>query len=518
MNEHSNTSGLRGSRLQDESGGNYSDRDMQALDSIPLLVWRSNADGSTEYLNKRWLHFTGMTMDEALGWKWSAAINPDDLPTLMQKWRQILASGRPGEAEARMRRFDGTYHWFLFQVEPFRSEAGTIIGWYGTNTNIEDRRRSEQQLRENEQNLRQLTETIPGMLWSATSHGEIDYCNSRLLDYTGFSAEEITGDNWIKLLHPDDVERVAEVWRSCVSSGTPYRVEVRTKHVRDGTYRWCETSAVPLMNEQGHILKWHGTVVDMHDWKQTQEDLRNTQAELAHVTRVVTMGELAASIAHEINQPLGSIVTNGETALRKLAACAPGTTGGTANCQELTRRMVADARRASAIIDRIRAVVSGRQTSFLPLSIGDVVEEAMAFLRHEMLFRGISISLESAGQLPSILGDRTQLQQVIVNLIVNAMQAMEETGGRRILIQTTQIEPENVYCAIEDSGPGVDPAAVPRLFDSFFTTKTHGMGMGLSITRSIVEAHGGQIRLETGAKLGGARFSFDLPANQARTQ
>lgn len=489
---------------------NYSDREMQALDSIPLLLWRSNADGFTEYLNNRWLHFTGMTMDQAIGWKWSAAIHPDDLPMLIQKWKHILASGTSGEAEARMRRFDGTYHWFLFQVEPFRSETGTIIGWYGTNTNIEDRRQSEQQLRENERNLRQLTETIPGMLWSATPDGEIDYCNSRLLDYTGFPAHEITGDNWIKLIHPDDVERAAGIWRSCVATGAPYRVEVRTKHVRDGTYRWCETRALPLLDEQGRILKWHGTVVDMHDWKQAQEDLRKTQAELAHVTQVVTMGELAASIAHEINQPLSSIVTNGETALRKLVGSEPdlGKFG------ELTTRMVADARRASAIIERIRAMISGRKAVFQPVSLEEIVEESLAFLKQEFLFRGISVSLDLAGQLPVVLGDRTQLQQVIVNLLVNAMQAMGEAGGRRILIQTTHPAPEAIYCAIEDSGPGVDPNALPRLFDSFFTTKANGMGMGLSITRSIIEAHGGQIRLENGSQLGGARFSFDLPTSE----
>lgn len=485
------------------------DRELQALDSIPLQTWRSRADGFTEYLNKRWLDYTGMTFDQALGWQWLAAIHPDDLPALSDTWGKVLTSGKPGEAEARMRRFDGVYRWFLFRAEPFQDESGAVAAWYGTNTDIEDRKHAEEKLRDSELNLRQLTETIPEMLWSATSDGAIDYCNTRLLDYTGFSAEEVKGDNWTKLLHPDDVSRAAQVWLSCVTTGAPYRVEVRTIHAADRTYRWCVTNALPLLDEQGRILKWHGTVVDMHDWKQAQEDLRNTQAELAHITREMTMGELAASIAHEVNQPLASIVTNGETGLRSLARPAPDVE----KVQELTKRMVADARRASEIIDRIRAIVTGRKAQLVRLSLEDIIDESMAFLKHEFQSRGISVSLNLATELPQIVGDRTQLQQVIVNLAINAMQAMADSGRRNIHVRTTLLAPETVCCAIEDSGPGVDSAAFPRLFDTFFTTKEAGMGMGLPISRSIIEAHGGRIRVENNSTLGGARFSFELPAN-----
>lgn len=487
------------------------DRELQALDSIPLQTWRSRADGFTEYLNKRWLDYTGMTFDQALGWQWLAAIHPDDLPALSDTWGKVLTSGKPGEAEARMRRFDGVYRWFLFRAEPFQDDSGAVAAWYGTNTDIEDRKHAEEKLRDSELNLRQLTETIPEMLWSATSDGAIDYCNTRLLDYTGFSAEEVKGDNWTKLLHPDDVSRAAQVWLSCVTTGAPYRVEVRTIHAADRTYRWCVTNALPLLDEQGRILKWHGTVVDMHDWKQAQEDLRNTQAELAHITREMTMGELAASIAHEVNQPLASIVTNGETGLRSLARPAPDVE----KVQELTKRMVADARRASEIIDRIRAIVTGRKAQLVRLSLEDIIDESMAFLKHEFQSRGISVSLDLATELPQIVGDRTQLQQVIVNLAINAMQAMADSGRRNIHVRTTLLAPETVCCAIEDSGPGVDSAAFPRLFDSFFTTKEAGMGMGLPISRSIIEAHGGRIRVENNSTLGGARFSFELPANGA---
>ena len=486
-------------------------QELRALDSIPLQIWRSRADGFTEYLNKRWLDYTGMTFDQAHGWQWLAAIHPDDLSALRDTWGKILASGKPGEAEARIRRFDGVYRWFLFRADPGQDENGAIEAWYGTNTDIEGRKQAEQKLRDSELNLRQLTETIPEMLWSANSDGAIDYCNTRLLDYTGFSAEEIKGDNWTKLLHPDDIDRASQVWLSCVKTGAPYRLEIRTMHAPSRTYRWCVTNALPVLDEKRRVLKWHGTVVDMHDWKQAQEDLRNMQSELAHMTRVMTMGELAASIAHEINQPLASIVTSGETSLRWLARPAPDF----AKVQELTQRMVADARRASEIIDGIRALVTGRKVQLIELSLEDVIEELMVFLKQELQSRSVSVALDLAAELPHIVGDRIQLQQVIVNLASNAMQAMAESDDRSILVRTTLSDPETVSCAIEDSGPGVDPATLPRLFDSFFTTKEAGMGMGLPISRSIIEAHGGQIRAENNSNLGGACFSFDLPANRA---
>jgi PAS domain S-box-containing protein len=490
----------------------HTNRELRALDSIPLQIWRSRADGFTEYLNKRWLDYTGMTLDQALGWQWLVTIHPDDLPGLRDTWGKALASGRPGEAEARMRRFDGIYRWFLLRAEPAHSKTGAVEAWYGTNTDIEDRKQAEQKLRDSELDLRKMTETIPEMLWSATADGAIDYCNARLLHYTGVSANDIKGDGWTKLLHPDDTGNAAKAWQSCVATGAPYRVEVRTIHAPDRTYRWCVTNALPLLDEQGRVLKWHGTVVDMHDWKQAQEDLRNTQSELAHLTRVMTMGELAASIAHEINQPLASIVTSGETGLRWLARPVPDFD----KVQELTKNMVADARRASEIIDRIRAVVAGRKVLLIQLSLEDIIEESMLFLKQDFQSRGISVSLDLAADLPQIVGDRTQLQQVIVNLANNAMQAMAESTDRSILVRTMLSDPETVCCAVEDSGPGVDPATLPRLFDSFFTTREAGMGMGLPISRSIIEAHGGQIQAENNSKLGGARFSFHLPAMSAR--
>jgi signal transduction histidine kinase len=225
----------------------------------------------------------------------------------------------------------------------------------------------------------------------------------------------------------------------------------------------------------------------------------------------MTMGELTASIAHELNQPLASIMTNGQTSLRWLGQ----PTLDVKKIQELTKRVVADAQRASKIIDRIRAMAIRRAPQQTLLSLGDLIEESMLFLRHEFQSRGVSVSFDLTPELPKVVGDRTQLQQVIVNLAINAVQAMGQSGGHNILVRTTLSDPDMVCCAIEDSGPGIEPKNLPRLFESFFTTKDTGMGMGLPICRSIIEAHEGHIRADNDSALGGARFSFALPANGA---
>jgi PAS domain S-box-containing protein len=208
-------------------------------------------------------------------------------------WQRILASAAPGEAEARFRCHDGTYRWFLLRTCPLEDETGAIIKWYGVNTDIEDPERAEQELRAGDLNLRQMAETIPEMLWSATPDGAIDYCNTRFLTYTGFSADDVVDDGWLHTIHPEDAARVAPIWVASVTSREPSRVEVRTYHAADQTYRWCAGSALPLLDQDGKILKWHGTSVDVHDWKQAQDNLRRSEAFLAEAQRLSSTGSFS---------------------------------------------------------------------------------------------------------------------------------------------------------------------------------------------------------------------------------
>ncbi len=369
-----------------------------------------------------------------------------------------------------------------------------------------------EQLHASELSLRRMTETIPGMLWSATPDGMIDYCNGRLLEYSGFAPHEVTGTNWIKLLHPDDVPRTMRVWLECVQSGAPYRVEVRTFFAAERTYRWCVTDALPLFDEQGNILKWYGTVVDMHDWKQAQEELRATQGELAHMARVMTLGELTASIAHELNQPLAGIVTNSNTCLRMLAGEPPNVAGA----NETVRRTIRDANRASDVIKRLRALFAKKEIAAEAVDLNEATREVLALCNADLERNQVAPRLELARDLPLVSGDRVQLQQVILNLIGNASDAMASVQDRpRELLIRTEIESaDSVRLTVQDNGVGFSVQDAERMFVAFYTTKTGGMGIGLSVSRSIIQSHHGQLWATPNSDHGSA-FAFRVPFSHA---
>ncbi|MFZ0732854.1 MAG: PAS domain-containing protein [Candidatus Sulfotelmatobacter sp.] len=474
------------------------------LQQIPVAAWTLRSDGTPDFANQKWLEYTGQVLDYVQSHPdgWMTAVHPEDREKASKSFWQGIRSGQGFTMEARFRRArDGAYRWHLNRAAALRDEEGNLLKFVGTSTDIED-------LKQSQENLRQMTETIPEMLWSATSKGAIDYCNSRLLDYTGFSAEEVIGNGWTKLLHPDDIEQAARMWMSSVTSGAPYRVEVRTFHAADRTYRWCVMNALPLLDQQEHILKWHGTVVDMHDWKQSQEELRVTQADLAHMTRATTIGELTASIAHEVNQPLSGIITNASTCLRMLAADPPNVEGA----RETVRRTIRDGNRASEVITRLRALFSRKSAMPQSMDLNEATREVIALSLGELHKNRVILRTELAQDLPLVTGDRIQLQQVISNLFRNASDAMSgvDDRPRELLIKTECDDGDRVRLSVKDAGVGFAPQATDKLFQTFFTTKSDGMGIGLSISRSIIEAHRGRL-WATPNNGPGVTFSFSVP-------
>ena len=477
------------------------------INTMPVLAWSAHPDGTVEFFNQRWLDYTGLLPEQAQGSGWAEAVHHDDLGRMTNYWQSMITTGIPGEIEARLRRADGDYRWFLFRADPMRDQAGAILKWYGTNTDIDDRKRAEEALRIRELNLLQITETIPEMLWSASPDGAIDYCNGRLLDYTGFSAEQVMRDGWVNLLHPDDLGPATKNWMSCVKSGAPYRVEVRAFHAANHTYRWCMTSARPLLDQQGRIVRWHGTVVDMHDWKQAQEELRHTQAELARMMRVTTIGQLAASIAHEVSQPLSGIIMNASTCLRMLNNEPPNVDGA----RETAQRTIRDGNRATDVVTRLRSLFSKKQISIEPVDLNEAAREVIALLAGELQKNRVIVQHQFNHHLPPVNGDRVQLQQVLVNLLRNASDAMVTVNDRpRQILIRTDTEDNQATVFVQDSGVGFDPETTDRLFQSFFTTKQEGMGIGLPLSRSIVEAHRGHL-WATSNDGPGATFAFSIP-------
>lgn len=377
---------------------------------------------------------------------------------------------------------------------------------------ITESKRAQEKLRQSELHLRQMTETIPEMLWSASPDGAIDYCNARVLDYTGLSGEEIMGSGWTTLLHPDDVEQASRQWMSSVSTGAPYRVEVRTLRAADRMYRWCVTSALPLLDEQGRILKWYGTIVDMHDWRAAQEDLRATQAELAHITRMMTMGELTASIAHEVNQPLAAIIASSDSCTAWLESDPPNLD----KARAATARTVQAATQASEIVQRTRAFFKKTSSPKVALGINEAIEEVVQLIHAEIVRKEVSLHTRLERYLPKVSGDRVQLEQVILNLMMNGMEAMAaaDCQPKQLVIQSALKQPDEVLVSVSDTGPGIPAEHMKKMFNAFFTTKADGMGMGLSISRSLIEAHGGRLWVAPNEPRG-AVFHFALPVHIA---
>ena len=484
-------------------------RELQAtLDSIPTLAWRSRTDGLAEYLNKRWLDYTGLSLEQALGWKWQAAIHPDDLAGLHAVWREMRATEKPGEVEARMRRFDGAYRWFLFRTEPVRDEAGAVVAWYGTNTDIEDRKRAERALQRSEAYSAEAQKLSLTGSFAWVIGSDDHFWSDETYHILGFDRSVKPAiDRIIERVHPDDRAIFQHELDRAMQGAQNHDYELRLL-MPDGQLKHLHVLAHCVTYQSGRA-EVVGALKDMTEATKSQEALHATQTALAHASRVATLGEISATIAHEVNQPLAAIITNGESSLRWLARSEPDL----AKVGELTKRVVADARRASEIIGRVRAMATRREPERTPLSLEDVIGESMVFLRHEFQSKNVSVSLDLAPALPQVVGDRTQLQQVVVNLAVNAVQAIAQAARRSILVRTMLSDPETVYCTVEDSGPGIDPTHLPHLFDSFFTTKDTGMGMGLPICRSIIEAHNGYMRVDNKSTLGGARFSFALPCH-----
>ncbi|MFL6283411.1 MAG: PAS domain-containing protein [Pyrinomonadaceae bacterium] len=681
---------------------------IRILNALAGLVWTALADGQIDFVNQRWCEYTGLSLEEARGWGWRAAIHPEDLPALLGRWRSILVSGEPGEMEARLLRFDGEYRRFLISSNPLLDAAGQVVKWYGVSTEIEDRRRAEEALRARELDFRLIVDSIPAPVSVTTPSGEVEALNQPTLEYFGKSFEELKGWKTSEVVHPDDlhqtvaaqaeaheaqlkaerelldlaqksaralafdwhIQQEVNVWspeqealyglRPGSFDGTfqgwkrlvyapdwhvllkaidhahetgVVAVEFRVQWP-DGSLHWLATNGRMFFDAQGEPFRMVGFTIDVTPRKLAEEDLRrseaflgeaqrlsstgsfswrvatnriawseqlyriyelevgapvtlelirtrvhpedltlyekmveqarnggddiewqyrllmpdrsikylhavarathdqdgeleyiaavqdvterrrseealgNLQSELAHVSRVATLGALTASIAHEINQPLSGIITNSSTGLRMLNADPPNVEGA----RETARRTLRDGNRASEVITRLRALFSKKEAATESVDLNEATREVIALSLSELRRSRVIPRLELANDLPHVTGDRVQLQQVILNLLRNALDAMDGVEDSRtpLVIRTERDGSERVRLSVRDAGVGFDPQMAGRLFDAFYTTKSDGMGIGLSVSRSIIESHQGRL-WATPNDGPGTTFSFSIP-------
>jgi PAS domain S-box-containing protein len=477
------------------------------INTIPTFIHVLGTDGSVLFVNQAVLDYTGLTLEDVYQEDYRARLfHPEDLKRLHEQRLAALKQAIPFELELRTRRNDGSYRWFLNRYSPLLDGQGRIDRWYAVSFDIEDHKRAidELQLRVNMMHL------IPAAVWSVTPDGTPDIVNQGWYDYTGQTPEYVQSNPnaWMATLHPEDGEQAGKVYWEGIRSGSGFTMEARFLRARDRTYRWHLNRAVPVRDSAGNISRFVGTSTDIEDLKAAHEELHNTRAALAHMTRVMTMGELMASIAHEINQPLAGILTNASTCMRMLSSDEPNLE----RALETVRRTIRDANRASEVITRLRALFAKKDTATEPVDLTEATREVIALCSSELQRKGTLLRSELASDLPVVVGDRIQLQQVILNLLTNASDAMLEVDDRprELLVMTELDEDGLVRETVRDSGVGFDPRDAEKLFTSFYTTKPQGMGIGLSVSRSIIQSHHGRIWavMNEGP---GATFSFAIP-------
>jgi PAS domain S-box-containing protein len=776
----------------------------RVVDAIPGLVWTALPDGYADFINQRWSDYTGLSIDEASGWGWHSAIHPDDMSQVLGAWRTILDSGKSREVEARLRRFDGEYRWFVFHACPLTDASGKIVKWGGINTDIEDRKQAEEALRASERRFRLIVDGLPTHVALSNAQCEFERANRCYMDYFGGTLEELKARGPVHSCHPDDRPAVIAARREAVATGRPYEIEARRLGA-DGLYRWFHMRHFPLRDEEGRIALWYLLQTDIDDrkraeallagekellervasggsirgaldalcrlveesaggchcsivlvdpkgmhleyvvapslppgfidsingrsvnvdsgpcamavflneqviaadlasetrWEQyawapmalahglracwstpfssaagkvlgafalyfeepktptplhqslierfthlasiavervqsdttlrrseailaqaqhlsstasfywrvatdeitwseeayrlfefdralpitnelvfsrihpedsaqlfemmdrarrgelvemayehrllmpdnsvkyvnmvfsgardqdgqleyiaavqditprrvSEEELGKARSELARVARASTLGALTASIAHEVNQPLSGIIINAGTCVRMLAGDPPNIDGA----RETAQRTIRDGNRAGAVIARLRALFAKTEPAIEALDLNDAAREVIALLRSELQRSRVVLRLDFAADLPPVAGDRVQLQQVILNLVLNAADAMSAVDDRlrQLAIKTERDGVGQVCLRVQDAGVGIETQSAEKLFEAFYTTKSGGMGIGLSVSRSIIESHHGHLWASPNEGPG-ATFAFALPRN-----
>lgn len=481
----------------------------QIVNTIPVLAWSARADGSAEFFNRHYLDYVGLSAKQTKDWGWMVAVHPDDLSNLAADWQAILASGALGESEARLRRRDGEYRWFLFRVIPLRDKTGSIVKWYGTNIDIEDRKRAEEALKRSEEFLakaQRLSST--GSFWWRVKTDETIWSDEIYRIYEIDQTVPLTIELIADRYHPEDIPLLEEVRARARGGDSDFEYRHRLL-MPNGSIKYLHVIINRIRGQEAEPAEYIGAVQDVTERHLSEETLGNLRSELARVARVTSLGALTASIAHEVNQPLSGIITNASTCLRMLAGDPPNLDGA----RETAKRTIRDGNRASEVIARLRALFGKKNAVNESVDLNEAAREVIALSLSELQRSRIVVRTELAADLPPISGDRVQLQQVILNLLLNASEAMSgvEDRSRQLTIKTERDEEDCARLSVQDAGAGFDTENMNKFFEAFYTTKSGGMGIGLSVSRSIIESHHGRLWAESNGEEPGATFSFSIP-------
>jgi PAS domain S-box-containing protein len=484
------------------------------VDSNIIGIFFSGLEGLVLEANDAFLHLVGQNRDDLV----SGRIRWTDLtpPEWRERDRRALAElssntiAQPYEKE--FFRKDGSRVPVLVGGALFEEGGDEGVAFV---LDLTDRKCAEEALLESEYKLRQIIDTVPGFLWSGDPAGEPTHINQHMSNYSGMRFEDFKHGGWEAFVHPADFPETAKAFDHAIRSGTPYQDVMRLRRA-DGEFRWYHVRGEPLRDPQGRIIQWYGLSVDIDEAKKAEDRLRRSesslaeaQLQLAHANRVATMGQLTASITHEVNQPITAAVTYALAARRWLRAEPPNFH----EADDALTLIVKEGIRAGEVVGRVRALIKKAPARKDAVAINDAILEVIALTRAEAANNRVSVRTQLAEGLPHVQGDRVQLQQVLLNLIINAIEAMRDVGEEeRELLISSRNEPDGVSVEVRDSGPGFAPADIDRVFEAFYTTKPDGVGLGLSICRSIIEAHDGRLWASPNMPRG-AIFGFIAPAH-----
>jgi PAS domain S-box-containing protein len=495
------------------------------METIPALVWRAAPDGNIEYVNGRVLEYFGAPLEEIINWGWMERVHPDDVAFKVKTWLDNLQSGGSHDTVCRFRGADGQYRWFAVRAEPLRAGDGGILSWCGVLIDIDDRKKAEDRLRRSEAHLAE-AQRLSHTGASAYNDSTILYWSEETYRIWGFDPAQgvPTREAIFQRVHSDDRGALYGEVERAVSEKRDYKAAYRIV-LPDGTTKHIEVIGRPAFAASGELVEIVTTQIDVTERKRAEEALRTAEAEareseqryreaqleLAHANRVATTGQLTASITHEVNQPITAAVTYALAARRFLSAEPP-------NLREVDDALsliVREGNRAGEVVGRIRALIKKAPARKDAVAINDAILEVIALTRAEAANNSVAVRTQLAEGLPPVQGDRVQLQQVLLNLIINAIEAMRDVGEEeRELLISTRNEPDGVSVEVQDSGPGFEPETLDRVFEAFYTTKPGGLGLGLSICRSIIEAHNGRLWASPNVPRG-AIFGFIAPAHPA---
>ena len=487
-----------------------------AANAANLGLWVWNVPGGDErWVTEKWRQLFGFADSEPVTFdRFLEVVHPGDSERVKQVVQHILERGGEYEVDYRITRPDGSIRWIASHGSVELYERGKPVLVRGVSRDVTKRKIAEEELRESEERFRTVANAAPVMIWMSGPDKLCTFFNKGWLDFTGRSPEQELGNGWAEGVHREDIDRCHDVYQNSFNARESFTMEYRLRR-SDGEYRWLLDSGTPRFASDGAFLGYIGSCIDITERKAAEEEARRRREQVELLGRVSLLGEMTASLAHELDQPLAAILSNATAAMQYLERGKLDPE----QLQEILTDVVGDGRRAHDIMHNVRSAIKKGSAIRGRINLNDVVKAVTHMVHLDAAAHFCKVEMSLARNLPAIEGDPSQIQQVLINLVRNAFDAMRDTppSGRKVEIATTYNGDGTICVAVRDYGSGIPEPTLERLFEQFFTTKEEGLGMGLAIVRSIVEAHGGSIAAEN-ADGGGARFSFRLPTKDGMPQ